>query len=275
MNASELFKAGKLQAAIDAQIKEVKASPADHAKRLFLFEMLAFAGDLDRARRQIEAINYAEVELAASVLAYKALLEGEQARRRLYSDGVAPKFFGEEPEHAHWRLEALNRLRENRATEAAQCLAKAAEVTPALQGKLNEKPFTSLRDCDDVLAGILEVLAQGSYYWVPLEQIEGVAINAPRFPRDLLWVPARLELADSGGDIFLPALYPGSHEHSDDQVKLGRLTDWKSPEGGPVQGIGLRTFLVDNDAVSLLEWRQLAIDLPSASEPPPTAPAPG
>ena len=42
MNASELYKAGKLQEAVDAQIKEVKASPADQSKRLFLFELLAF-----------------------------------------------------------------------------------------------------------------------------------------------------------------------------------------------------------------------------------------
>ena len=84
MNASDLYKAGKLQEAIDAQIKEVKVSPADQAKRLFLFELLAFAGDLDRARRQIEAINYAEVELIAGVLSYKKLVDSEQARRQLF-----------------------------------------------------------------------------------------------------------------------------------------------------------------------------------------------
>ena len=51
MNANELFQAGKLQEAIDTQIAQVKANPADQGKRLFLFELLAFAGELDRARR--------------------------------------------------------------------------------------------------------------------------------------------------------------------------------------------------------------------------------
>ena len=37
MNASELFKAGRLTEAIDAQIKEVKAQPGDQARRVFLF----------------------------------------------------------------------------------------------------------------------------------------------------------------------------------------------------------------------------------------------
>lgn len=256
MNASDLFKAGKLQDALDAQLPEVRANPADQGKRLFLFELLAFAGDLDRARRQIDAIQYDQPELVAAVLSYKNLLDAEEQRRRLFRDGVAPKFFGEAPEHVHWRLEALNRLREDRPQEAAQCLEKAVESTPAIKGQLNDKPFASLRDCDDIFAGVLEVMAPGGYYWVPLEQIETLTLKTPAFPRDLLWVPARLELADSGGNVFLPSLYPASHEHSDEAVKLGRATDWKEVSGGPVQGVGGRTFLVDEDAISLLEWRK-------------------
>ena len=34
------------------------------------------------------------------------------------------------------------------------------------------------------------------------------------------------------------------------------MTDWKAPEGGPVLGVGLHTFLRDDDAISLLEWRE-------------------
>jgi protein involved in temperature-dependent protein secretion len=55
-------------------------------------------------------------------------------------------------------------------------------------------------------------------------------------------------------------LYPGSHEHVDDQVKLGRSTDWKTLEGGAVLGVGARTFLVGDDASALPEWRELQID---------------
>lgn len=264
MSASDHFKSGKLQDAIDAQIQEVKTNPADHGKRLFLFELLAFAGDLDRARRQIDNIQYDQPELVAAVLNYKTLLDAEQERRRLFRDGVAPKFFGEAPEHVHWRLEALNRLREGRPQEAAQCLEKAAETTPAVTGQLNDKPFASLRDGDDIFAGVLEVMAHGFYYWMPLEQIETLTLNAPKFPRDLLWISARLERADSAGNVFLPALYPGSHEHPDDAIKLGRATDWKETPGGPVQGVGAHTFLVDDDAASLLEWRTLSIAAPVA-----------
>jgi type VI secretion system protein ImpE len=129
-----------------------------------------------------------------------------------------------------------------------------------VKGQLNATPFTSLRDCDDLFAGVLEVMAQGNYYWLPLEQVNVLAMNAPKFPRDLLWMPARLEVRDGPtGDVFLPALYPGSHAHADDLVKLGRMTDWKSDEGGPVLGVGLRMFLVEDEAVSLPEWRELVL----------------
>jgi type VI secretion system protein ImpE len=262
MSAAELFKAGKPADATAAQVQEVKVNPADHGKRLFLFELLAFAGDLDRARRQIDADRHDEAELVAATLGYKDLLDSEQARRRLFRDGLPPKFFGAAPEHVHWRLEAVNRLREGRPAEARQCLEKAAEATPPARGRLNDKPCTSLRDCDELLAGVLEVMAQGAYYWVPLEQVESLELCAPHFPRDLLWAPARLELADSGGNVFLPALYPGSHEHADDSIKLSRATDWKEAPGGPVQGVGARTFLVDDDAVALLEWRKLEMEAP-------------
>jgi type VI secretion system protein ImpE len=259
MNAADFYKAGKLQDAIDAQLKEVRANPADHGKRLFLFELLAFAGDLDRARRQIDAVNYGDMERDTQVLAYRKLLDAEQARRRLFSEGLTPQFLAPPPEHVHQRLEAVNRLRDGRPAEAAAALGRAAEATPVVKGQLNGKPFATLRDADDLFAGVLEVMAQGNYYWLPLEQIDSLTMNPPKVPRDLLWAPGRLAVRDGpAGDVFLPALYPGSHEHSDDQVRLGRLTDWKET-GGPVLGVGLHTFLVDEDSFSLLEWRQLEV----------------
>jgi type VI secretion system protein ImpE len=266
MNATELYKAGRLREAIDAQVQEVKSRPADHAKRLFLFELLAFAGDLDRARRQIDVVNYGDLGLDAAVTGYRQLLDAEQARRRLFSDGVKPEFLAPPPGHVALRLEAVNRLREGRPAEAAGLLTQAGAAGQP-RGQLNGKPFDALRDADDLFGTVVEVMAHGAYYWVPLEQVVTLAMNPPRFPRDLLWAPARLELEGAAGEVFLPALYPGSHEHPDDAVKLGRSTDWRGAEGGPVLGVGLRTFLVGEDAVSLLELRQLEISGPGAAAP--------
>jgi type VI secretion system protein ImpE len=260
MNATELFKAGRLPEAVEEQVKAVKASPADQGKRLFLFELLAFQGDLERARRQIDAVNYDEMELSVAVLEYRQLLDAEQARRKLFSDGLPPQFFGPPPEHVQLRLEALGHLREKRPAQAADALARAAEVSPPVKGTLNKKPFDSLRDYDDLFASLLEVMAHGNYYWVPLEQVDGVTMNGPRFPRDLLWIPARLELESSAGTVFLPALYPGTHEHSDPQVRLGRSVDWKETVDGPTLGSGVHVFLAGDQTVNLLDWRELVTE---------------
>src|SRR5262249_41288160 len=141
MSASELFKQGRLKEALEAQLQEVKAQPGDHGKRLFLFELASFAGDLERARRQIDAVEYPEPELQMAVGGYRKLLDAEAKRRGLFRDGLAPKFLGETPEHARQRLEAVSRIREGRHAEAAELLGRANAGAEALQGTLNGKAF--------------------------------------------------------------------------------------------------------------------------------------
>lgn len=258
MSGSELFKAGKLSEAVEAQLRDVRSHPADQGKRLFLFELLAFTGDLARARKQIDAIRYDDPELSAALAIYRALLDAEEARRRLFHDGLTPRFFADPPEHVQLRLEAISRLREGRHTEAAGLLERANAMAPTVRGKLNDQPFETLRDADDLLAFVLEVMAHGQYFWVPLEQVEAVVMNAPKAPRDLLWVATRLETKDSAaGNVFLPALYPGSHEQDNDALRLGRATDWRQVDGGPVRGVGLKMYLAGDRDINLLEWRTL------------------
>lgn len=261
MNASELFRAGQLPEAIQAQIQEVKTHPADPNRRLFLFELLAFAGDLDRARKQLDAVSYGQLELNASVASYRQLLEAEHSRRQVFHEGGSPQFLADPPEHVRLRLEAAHRLRENGTAEAAALLGLANAALPALKGKLNDRPFIALRDCDDLFASVLEVMAKGIYYWVPLEHIQAVVMSAPKTPRDLLWIPARLETRDdAAGNVFLPTLYPGSHDHADNQIKLGRMTDWRELAEGPVLGVGQHTFLAGEAELGLLEWRELVLE---------------
>jgi type VI secretion system protein ImpE len=263
MTASDAFRAGNLRQAIDLQLAAVKASPADHGQRLFLFELAAFAGDLDRARRQIDALSYSDPELERARVTYLALLDAEEARRKLFRDGVQPGFLDAPPEHVAYRLDAINALRDDRRQDAADLLDKANAMAPPVSGTLNGKPFAGLRDADDLFGPVLEVFAQGKYLWLSAEQVDALALNPPKVPRDLIWAPAKLVTrTGEEGDVFLPALYPGSHDHPDDAVRLGRATDWTAD--APVHGRGARTFLVGDDGVGLLEWRELT------TTPPPT-----
>ena len=260
MDAGAAFKAGKLAEALSKQTELVKTHPADQSKRLFLFELLAFSGQWDRAARQADAIRYEEVELETAAQGYRKLVESELRRQQWWQAGKAPEFFSPPTAATKLRLEAANLIRGGKPQEAAGLLAQAAGQEPAIAGTLNDKPFTALRDCDDLWGPVIEVMAHGSYYWVPLEQVDTISVTRPKFPRDLLWLPALLSIKDGpAGNVFLPGLYPGSSEHPDDQVKLGRLTDWLGEDGNPVLGVGQHTYLVDEEPIGLWEWEQLTM----------------
>jgi type VI secretion system protein ImpE len=262
VDATQLFKAGNLQAALDAQIQAVKAAPVDHGKRIFLFELAVFSGDLDRAHRQIDALSYDDPELERSRVTYLTLLDAESARRKLFASGIQPGFLDNPPEHIAYRMDAIKALRDGRTAEAAGLLDKANLMAPPVSGTLNGKPFDGLRDADDLFGPVLEVFAQGKYLWISVEQVHTLMLNPPKVPRDLIWAPAKLVTqAGEEGDVFLPALYPGSHEHADDAVKLGRSTDWTAD--APVRGRGSRMFLAGDDGISLLELRELTTTTPS------------
>lgn len=270
MDAQQLFTAGKLREAIDAQIADVKAKPGDQSKRLFLFELLTFAGELDRARRQIDALKYDDVELETGLESYRKLLDAEAERRKVFDGGAQPKFLCEsgEQEHVKLRLAAIAKLRSGAPAEAAKLLTQATQASPVVSGELNGKPFDVLCDADDLFGPVLEVMAKGVYFWLSLDAVEVIAINPPRFPRDLIWIPARLEThTGEQGEIFIPALYPKTHEHVEDAVKLARSTDWIETDGGPVLGRGVKTFLVGDDALPVLDWRELRINASGDAAP--------
>jgi protein involved in temperature-dependent protein secretion len=63
----------------------------------------------------------------------------------------------------------------------------------------------------------------------------------------------------------VPALYANSHEHTDEQVRLGRATDWKPLGEGLYAAAGLRMFLVDGEERPLFEAR--AVEFEAAGGP--------
>ena len=261
-SATDLFQAGRLDDAIAAQILAVKADAGNEAKRLFLFELAVFAGQWDRAGRQLDAINYPDAERNANVAAYRALLDAEKRRAEVLASGKRPEFLIDPPADTESRVEAFHCLAENRPEQAEAILRKLDEEATPIRGRLNEQPFELLRDCDDLFGSTLEVFSTtGGYFWVPIQQIANLRVNEPQQLRDLAWLPATLEMREGpSGDVFLPVRYPNSENHSDNDVRLARSTDWSEPENGPVRGSGVRLYLVDDDASALPDWRTLIIE---------------
>jgi type VI secretion system protein ImpE len=259
----ELYQAGQLKAAIEALTAEVKANPADGTRRIFLFELLSFAGEWDRAQKQIDVLGQAGPNEALAVLVYQSNIQAERLRERLFSEGLHPHFLNEPPAYVDLHLDAINRIREGNFAEARTLLDRAEEERPALSGTLNGRPISDFRDSDDVIGPVLELIVKDKYAWLPFEQIRSVEVSPPSKLRDLVWARAKVEALDGTvGDVYVPALYAGTCRNADDQLRLGRMTAWVPLADDLSRGAGLKTFQAGEDDVALFESRKLEFQPP-------------
>ena len=229
MNAQELFRAGKLAEALQALGAELRDDPADTRRRTFLFELLCFAGDYQRAEKQLDILADGRAAEMGALL-YRAALHAERIRQDIFDRKNYP------------------------VTEP--------ESDVPLSGTLNGKPFEDFADADPRLGARLEVFAAGDYLWIPLHHIVSVEVQAPTRLRDLLWTPAIVRTGPAFkskelGEVLLPALSPLSWKHPDDQVRLGRATDWQDDGDGNAVPVGQKLFTVDEDEIPILEIRKL------------------
>ena len=56
MTPLELYRAGELGQAIKALGDELRSNPLDARRRTFLFELLCFAGEYDRAEKHLDVL---------------------------------------------------------------------------------------------------------------------------------------------------------------------------------------------------------------------------
>lgn len=262
MTFRELLSAGHLTRAVEEATQQVKAKPADTSLRVSLFELLCFEGALDRADKQLEVIAAQTTGPGAelAVQAYRDLLSAERMRRQVFHGDALPKFLLPPPSYVEAHVLMVKKLRAAPA-EAIALLPDAEEQFPALSGKTPDKSFSSFRDADDRIAPVLEVFHGAHYVWLPLEQIRHVQVSEPKSVRDLVWARARIETHEqSVGDVFVPALYVDTHSQSNEQVRLGRVTEWQLVDEQLVFGVGQRLFLMDDQEVSLLELRDVQFE---------------
>ncbi len=259
-SAGELFHAGQLAEAVAAANAAVRKTPTDLGARVLLAELLAFSGNAERADVILDAAADVDPTAAVAVAEFRQLLRAEVARRQLFRDGRVPEFLGEPTAAQRHALAALVALRANDAAEAARLSAEAEAARPRTAGTRDGTPFDDLRDADDLLAGSVEVLTTtGKYFWIPIERVASVSFHPAKRPRDLLWRRASMSVTDGpDGDVYIPATYAPPDGAGDASLLLGRSTDWVGPEAGPVRGLGQRTFLVGDEAATIMELKDLA-----------------
>jgi len=239
-NANQLFQAGRLKEAVQALSAEVRDHPSDTQRRTFLFELLCFSGEYDRAEKQLDLLAEASPKSEMGALLYHSALHAERTRQDLFQKKEYPKPTG-----------------------------GTSSGVETVAGSLNGKPFQTITDGDPRIGPRLEVYAGGNYLWINFEHLASIQIQPPRRLRDLLWTPAivRAGPALKGtelGEVLLPALSPFAWQHSDESVRLGRMTVWEEDESGAALPIGQKMLLLDGEEFPLLEVRQL--EFASASE---------
>jgi len=264
MNAAELYREGQLAGAIAAATDEVKRHPGDAMPRGLLAELLCFAGEFERADKQLDVLSDLDPAAALGVSLFRQLLRGEQARQQFHAEGRLPEFLEPPSPRLKSHLEASIRIREGRPAEAAALLDTAEQQRPELPGACGESRFDDLRDIDDLTASFFEVLTStGKYYWIPMERVETIEFYEPARPRDLLWRRAHLVVRGGpDGEVFLPVLYAGSPAAADDGIRLGGMTEWDGGEGAPIRGMGQRIFAVGEEDISILELKQITTAVP-------------
>lgn len=231
MDSQQLFREGRLTEALKALSAEVRDNPTDTRRRTFLFELLCFAGEFERADKQLEVLGQGGPSSEVGVLLYRSALYAERQRQDLFARGESPD--------------------------------QAASPSPARTGIFNGKPFTSFADADPRIGARLELFAAGNYLWLPLEHVASIKIEPPKRLRDLLWTPAAVSTTPAFkgaelGEVLLPVLAPFSWKHSDDAVRLGRATVWE-PRDGSDEDVpwGQKMWLVDDEEIPFLELRSL------------------
>jgi len=231
MNAHELFKAGRLDEAIELLGAGLRNNPADARQRAFLFELLAFAGNHARAEKQLDVLGQSGPEAELGVLMYRSALHADRVRHEMFAKG-------EYPHHT---------------------------TAPArVSGTLNGRSFESLEDADPRIGPRLEVYAAGQYMWLPLEHVASVSMPAPGKLRDLLWARAVVRTGPGFrgielGEVLLPVMTPTASRHPDPAVRLGRVTEWEALDGGGEAPVGQKLLLVDGEEFPILELRELEI----------------
>ena len=259
LKAVHLLDRGQLSLAIEQVKESLRDKPEDISTRLFLFELLCLAGELDQGEEQLDQVGDRGGAIEPAVETCFQVLAGEKARRDFFEARVEPHFLSAPPEYVALHIEALKLQKEKRCSKASELLERALDLQPALAGEVDGEVFEEFGDADVFLGPFLEVFANQKYVWLPFEQIRWIEIVPPVESRDRIW--ARAKVHANGrllGEVRLPVIYPGSCAHPDEAMKLGRLTDWIDLGQGLSRGIGQRLFLIDGQEIPMLDIEEIS-----------------
>ena len=267
MDAKELIQAGQLNEARIRLTEAVKSAPTDLSSRTLLFQVLAFSGQWDKARRHLEVIAAQDPDRITAVQTCHELIQAEIERQEAIRQHRRPAFLPKTPTYGDMYQKAWENIGKQQFESARTILDDIDAGRPPVSGELNDKPFQGFKDADTRLSFVLEVFVHERYVWIPIDSLRELVLPAPTSLLDLIWASAQITTWDGlTVNGYLPVLYPDTHQHDDDRVKLGRMTDWTPLANGISKGFGQHVIDVGDKEYGLLEIRKAVFKSP-VSEP--------
>src|SRR5579863_3393448 len=86
MTAEGLFRERKLDEAIRSLGLDLRDDPSNARKRTFLFELLCFAGEFDRAAKQLDLLGDQNKDAMLASLLYRGAISAEQKRQQMFAE---------------------------------------------------------------------------------------------------------------------------------------------------------------------------------------------
>jgi type VI secretion system protein ImpE len=256
--AEESFRQGDLAACMAQLQADVRRRPEDVRQRVFLVQVLMVLGEWERALTQLGVLKELDTSALPMVHSYGAAIQCERLRAAVFRGERSPLLFGEPEPWMAQMVQAVGLQAQGHGREAGALRSGALEAAPATPGTLNGTPFEWLADADPRLGPLLEVLLNGNYYWVPMQRVHEIRVEAPADIRDLVWLPAEFVWANGGEAVgFIPTRYPGSESSTDDAIRLARKTDWVGADADGAVGLGQRLLATEEFELPLLELRSV------------------
>jgi type VI secretion system protein ImpE len=281
----ELLREGRLSETLTELQNRVRKDPSNAKLRVFLFQLLAVAGNWERALTQLKVAGDLDPSALSMVHTYREALKCEALRSAVFAGERSPLIFGEPERWIALVLEALRLGAQGTVAQSQAIRDEAFALAPATTGSIGgrataaqatagegsaEQKFDWFADADPRLGPMVEAIVNGRYYWIPVSRIKRIDIEPVADLRDVVWLPAHLTFATGGESVaLLPARYPGSEAAEDPALRLARRTEWIDRGDDLFLGLGQRMFATDTGEYPMLDIQHIAFDVEdqAASDP--------
>lgn len=254
MNVKDLIRSGRLTQARKLLVEDVRTSPCNAASRAHLFQVLLFMGEWDKALNHLELLAGQGDSADPGFQVYKDMIAAQKKREDVYRLQQRPDFWPEPPSYGAHYVKALEMLSTGDFDVASELFKTIDAMKPVQPCVINGQAKAGFINTDSVLSHVIEAFEFDRYYWIPISSIRELRIEPPRTLFDLLWAKAHVTTwTNLTTTCFLPVLYPDSPYHEDDQVRMGKVTQWQTMGPMLARGLGQQVFQAGDEDISLLE----------------------